>query len=212
MALDPRANNFDLMYQQVKAPEEGVAIEKPIYIHLTGLPEPRELIQPSKLLVLVRRTAPNVSFHCVSFGDNGFELLVLREWSLLDFSIYLDISSKVKFAWRIQRDMAEGGHSLESIKAGIEARKPDSDAYIDPQKQHAGAAIEVLPTQLIAGDSEGSWHTRTLASSSFMAQRLANSSEVVCQESVSEMDGEFDRSDELIYVERHPSNQSTNRW
>lgn len=29
-----------------------------------------------------------------------------------------------------QRDMAERGHSLESIKASIEARKPDFDAYI----------------------------------------------------------------------------------
>jgi phosphoribulokinase len=29
-----------------------------------------------------------------------------------------------------QRDMAERGHSLESIKASINARKPDFDAYI----------------------------------------------------------------------------------
>jgi hypothetical protein len=29
-----------------------------------------------------------------------------------------------------QRDMAERGHSLESIKASIRARKPDFDAYI----------------------------------------------------------------------------------
>ena len=79
----------------------------------------------------------------------------------MDFSIYLDISNEVKFAWKIQvkwstnsiprhfashfrmwtqsnnfvfqelqRNMAERGHSLESIKASIEARKPDFDAYI----------------------------------------------------------------------------------
>lgn len=30
----------------------------------------------------------------------------------------------------LQRDMAERGHSLESIKASIAARKPDFDAYI----------------------------------------------------------------------------------
>lgn len=30
----------------------------------------------------------------------------------------------------MQRDMTERGHSLESIKASIEARKPDFDAYI----------------------------------------------------------------------------------
>jgi hypothetical protein len=33
--------------------------------------------------------------------------------------------------WMIlQRDMAERGHSLESIKASIAARKPDFDAFI----------------------------------------------------------------------------------
>lgn len=66
-----------------------------------------------------------------------------RVRDLLDFKIYLDISDDVKFAWKIQRDMAERGHTLESIKASIEARKPDFDAYIDPQKQHADVVIQV---------------------------------------------------------------------
>lgn len=51
-ALDPRANNFDLMYEQVKAIKEGQAIEKPIYNHVTGLLDPPELIQPPKIFVI----------------------------------------------------------------------------------------------------------------------------------------------------------------
>jgi hypothetical protein len=66
-----------------------------------------------------------------------------------------DISDEIKFAWKIQRDMAERGHSLESIKASIEARKPDFDAYIDPQKKKADVIIEVLPTQLVPDEKEG---------------------------------------------------------
>lgn len=77
-----------------------------------------------------------------------------RVRDLCDFKIYLDISDDVKFAWKIQRDMAERGHTMESIKASIEARKPDFKAYIDPQKQYADAVIEVLPTQLIPNDTE----------------------------------------------------------
>ena len=69
-------------------------------------------------------------------------------------SIYLDISDEVKFAWKIQRDMAERGHSLESIQASIESRKPDFDAYIDPQKAKADVIVQVLPTQLIPDDEE----------------------------------------------------------
>ena len=44
------------------------------------------------------------------------------------------VGDEVKFAWKIQRDMAERAarHSLESIQASLEARKPDFDAYTDP--------------------------------------------------------------------------------
>ena len=77
-----------------------------------------------------------------------------RVRDLVDFKIYLDISDDIKFAWKIQRDMAERGHSLESIKKSIAARKPDFDAYIDPQKKDADIIIQVLPTQLVP-DTEG---------------------------------------------------------
>ncbi|KAG6501875.1 hypothetical protein ZIOFF_041759 [Zingiber officinale] len=172
---------------------------------------------------------------------NNFDLMYdSRVRDLLDFSIYLDISNEVKFAWKIQRDMAERGHSLESIKASIEARKPDFDAYIDPQKQYADAVIEVLPTQLIPDDNEGkvlrvrlimkegvkhfapvylfdegstiSWIPcgRKLTCSYpginfFYSPETYFSNEV----SMLEMDGKFDRLDELIYVESHLSNLST---
>ncbi|KAD4178554.1 hypothetical protein E3N88_27145 [Mikania micrantha] len=51
-ALDPRANDFDLMYEQVKALKDGVAVEKPIYNHVSGLLDPPELIKPPKILVI----------------------------------------------------------------------------------------------------------------------------------------------------------------
>ena len=66
-----------------------------------------------------------------------------RVADLLDFKIYLDISDDVKFAWKVQRDMKERGHSEESIRQSIESRKPDFDAYIDPQKEKADVVIQV---------------------------------------------------------------------
>ncbi|KAJ0235830.1 hypothetical protein HA466_0262700 [Hirschfeldia incana] len=137
-ALDPRANDFDLMYEQIKALKSGIAIEKPIYNHVTGLLDAPELRQSPKIVI-----------------EGLHPMFDERVRELLDFSIYLDISNEVKFAWKIQRDMAERGHSLESIKASIKARKPDFDAFIDPQKQYADAVIEVLPMQLIPDDNEG---------------------------------------------------------
>ncbi|KAJ8448454.1 hypothetical protein Cgig2_022082 [Carnegiea gigantea] len=223
-ALDPRANNFDLMYEQVKALKEGKAVEKPIYNHVTGLLDPPELIQPPKILVI----------------EGLHPMYDSRVRDLLDFSIYLDISNEVKFAWKIQRDMAERGHSLESIKASIEARKPDFDAYIDPQKQYADTVIEVLPTQLIPEDNEGKVlrvkliqkEGLTYFNPVYLFDEGSTITWIPCGRKLTcsypgikffygpdtyfgnevtllEMDGQFDRLDELIYVESHLSNLST---
>ncbi|CAN6276794.1 unnamed protein product, partial [Urochloa humidicola] len=223
-ALDPRANDFDLMYEQVRALKEGRAVDKPVYNHVTGRLDPPERVAPPRILVI----------------EGLHPMYDERVRDLLDFSIYLDISDEVKFAWKIQRDMAERGHSLETIKASIEARKPDFDAYIDPQKQYADAVIEVLPTQLIPDDDtgkvlrvrlimkegvkhfapvylfdEGSTITwipcgRKL-SCSYPGIRFAYGFGTYFGHEVSvlEMDGQFDKLDELIYVESHLSNLST---
>lgn len=51
-ALDPKANDFDLMYEQVKAIKDGKSVQKPIYNHVTGLLDAPELIKPPKILVI----------------------------------------------------------------------------------------------------------------------------------------------------------------
>ena len=138
-ALDEKAQNFDLMYEQVKALREGKAVDKPIYNHVSGLLDPPEKIESPKILVIE-------GLH--PFYDK-------RVQDLLDLKIYLDISDEIKFAWKVQRDMAERGHSLESIQASIESRKPDFDKFVDPQKKDADIVIQVLPTQLIPDEKEG---------------------------------------------------------
>ena len=74
--------------------------------------------------------------------DGSLSRLAQR-WSLPCSHSFPLCTDEVKFAWKIQRDMAERGHSLKAIQASIEARKPDFDAYIDPQKKKADAIIEV---------------------------------------------------------------------
>merc|ERR1712127_18235 len=163
-----------------------------------------------------------------------------RVREMFDFKIYLDISDDVKFAWKIQRDMAERGHSLESIKASIEARKPDFDAFVDPQKKFADVVIQVLPTQLIPDDNEGKilrvrmimkegvkfFDTPYLFDEGSTISWIPCGRKLTCsypgikffygpdtfygqEVSVLEMDGQFDKLEELIYVESHLSNTST---
>src|SRR5579883_3384829 len=222
-ALDPRANNFDLMYEQIKALKHGETINKPIYNHETGLIDPPERIEPNHIIVI----------------EGLHPLYDERVRSLLDFSVYLDISDEVKIAWKIQRDMSERGHTYEDVLAAINARRPDFKAYIDPQKEFADVVIQVLPTQLIKDDKErkvlrvqmiqrdgvegfepaylfdeGStidWIPcgRKLTCS-YPGIRMHYGPDVYYGHSVSvlEVVGQFDKLEEVIYIEQHLSQTS----
>jgi len=137
-ALDLAENNFDLMYEQIAALKAGKSVEKPIYNHVNGTLDTPETIQPTPIVII----------------EGLHPMADERVRNLLDFSLYLDISDEVKLNWKVQRDMEERGHSLESILASIEARKPDFDAFIAPQKEFADLAIEVLPTSLDPEDKK----------------------------------------------------------
>jgi len=161
-----------------------------------------------------------------------------RVRDLLDFSLYLDISDEVKLNWKIQRDMEERGHSLESILASIEARKPDFDAYIAPQKEFSDLTIEVLPTALDPDDKktlrvrciqkkgvsdfspcflfdEGSKISWTPPNTKLSAPKpgvkLAYGPESYFGNDVEvlEMDGTFDNIQQLAYIESQLTNAST---
>jgi phosphoribulokinase len=222
-ALDPRANNFDLMYEQAKALKSGQSIMKPIYNHETGLLDPPENVDPNRIVVL----------------EGLHPLFDERVRGLLDFSVYLDISDEVKIAWKIQRDMAERGHTYEDVLASINSRKPDFEAFIDPQKQYADVVLQVLPTNLIKDDTErkvlrvqmiqrdgvegfepaylfdeGStidWVPcgRKLTCS-YPGIKMHYGPDAYYGNSVSmlEVDGQFDNLDEMMYIESHLSKTS----
>jgi phosphoribulokinase len=221
-ALDPLENNFDLMYEQVKALKNGETISKPIYNHVNGTLDTPETVEPTPIIIF----------------EGLHPMHDPRVVELLDFSLYLDISPDVKLNWKIQRDMEERGHSLESILASIEARKPDFDAYIDPQKTKADLIVEVLPTELDPEDKktlrvrciqkegvenfnpcylfdQGSTISWTPAPSKLSSPppgiKLAYYPENYfgSDASVFEMDGTFSNIQELVYVESALSNTNT---
>jgi len=221
-ALDPEENNFDLMYEQVKALKNGETIKKPIYNHVNGTLDTPETVEPTPIIIF----------------EGLHPMHDERVRDLLDFTLYLDISDDVKLNWKIQRDMEERGHSLESIMASIEARKPDFDAYIDPQKKLADLIVEVLPTELDKEDKktlrvrciqkegvenfspcylfdEGSTIHWTPAASKLSSPepgiKLAYYPEDYfgSPTTVLEMDGTFDNIQELVYVESALSNTKT---
>ncbi|MEC4804158.1 MAG: phosphoribulokinase [Jaaginema sp. PMC 1079.18] len=225
-ALNPKANNFDLMYEQVKALKEGNAIDKPIYNHETGELDPPERIEPNKVIVI----------------EGLHPLYDERVRELIDFSVYLDISEEVKINWKIQRDMAERGHTYEDVLASIRARKPDFTAYIEPQKGYADVVIEVLPTQLIDDKESKYLRVRLIQKEgkpTFETAYLFDEGSTIdwrpcgrkltCsypgikmyygpdnymghEASILEVDGQFDNLEEVIYIESHLSKTSTKHY
>ena len=223
-ALNPKANNFDLMYEQIKALKNGQAIDKPIYNHETGEIDPPERVEPNKIVVI----------------EGLHPLYDERVRSLVDFGVYLDISDEVKINWKIQRDMAERGHTYEDVLASINSRKPDFTAYIEPQKEFADVVIQILPTQLLKDDKESKILRVRLVQKDgiegFEPAYLFDEGSTIdwrpCGRkltcaypgiklyygpdsyfghdvSVIEVDGQFDNLEEMIYIESHLSNTST---
>ncbi|MBD1920869.1 phosphoribulokinase [Microcoleus sp. FACHB-831] len=223
-ALNPKANNFDLMYEQMKALKSGQAIDKPIYNHETGMIDPPERVEPNHIIVI----------------EGLHPLYDERVRSLLDFSVYLDISDEVKIAWKIQRDMAERGHTYEDVLAAINSRRPDFSAYIDPQKEFADVVIQVLPTNLIKDDQERKvlrvqmiqregvegFEPAYLFDEGSTINWTPCGRKLTCsypgikmyygpdayyghEVSILEVDGQFDNLEEVIYIESHLSKTST---
>jgi len=221
-ALDLKENNFDLMYEQMSALKSGKTVSKPIYNHVNGTLDTPETIEPTPIIII----------------EGLHPMADERVRDLLDFSLYLDISDEVKLNWKIQRDMEERGHSLESILASIEARKPDFSAYIAPQREHADLIIEVLPTQLDPEDKktlrvrciqregvtdfnpcyifdEGSTISWTPPANKLASPapgiKLASGPDSYFGKPVQvvEMDGSFSNLQELVYVESALKNTNT---
>lgn len=131
-ALNLKEQNFDLMAEHLGALKRGETIQKPIYNHVNGTLDTPETVVPTPIIII----------------EGLHPLADSRVRDLLDFTIYLDISDDIKFAWKIQRDMAERGWTLEQVQADIEKRKPDFAEFVAPQMQFSDVVISVLPSEI----------------------------------------------------------------
>eukprot|EP00435_Cladocopium_sp_Y103_P024473 s2862_g6.t1 len=133
-ALDARENDFDLMGVQMEALKTGKAVYKPIYNHDTGNKEGRSAEESP---VFVGKPKVRTGLHPI-YDE--------KARSQLDLAIYIDIVNDVKFAWKVQRDVAERGWTEEQVREDIEKRLPDFSKYVDPQKADADVILRYEPS------------------------------------------------------------------
>ena len=127
--LNPRANDFATMEEQVWALKRGEAVQKPVYDHSDGTFKEPEWLEPNEVVIVQ--------------GLHPFLVPGVRE--AFDLKVWLDPDPELRLAWKLQRDVAKRGYNEGQVQAEIEARRPDAEKYINPQRQHADLIVRFYP-------------------------------------------------------------------
>ncbi len=129
-ALDPAANNIDLMQEHIWALRGGESVVKPVYDHGTGKFGEAEEVRP-RPIVVIRGLFP-------LFND------VLRQ--AFDVRVWLDPDPQLKRHWKIKRDVSQRGYGVEEVERQIEERREDVRRYIEPQRSYADLVVRFAPS------------------------------------------------------------------
>ena len=130
-ALDPRANNFAAMEEDLWQLAHGNAVSKPVYDHTDGTFTAPETIEPREIVIV----------------QGLFPLYTRALRALFDVTVWLDPQQDLKVAWKVQRDTSQRGYSEAEVRAEIAKRQPDIDAHIAPQEQWADLVVRFARPQ-----------------------------------------------------------------
>ncbi|WP_322923928.1 hypothetical protein [Paenibacillus campi] len=123
--LNPKANYLHRQSDDIMALKRGESIERVEYDHDTGgFTRPRKV--KSKDYVIVS-------------GLHPFYLPKMRK--TLDIKIYLETEEDLRRHWKVLRDTAKRGYTIQKVLDQINDRMPDAQKYIWPQRQFADLVI-----------------------------------------------------------------------
>jgi phosphoribulokinase len=124
-ALDPRANDLDLMADHVSRLRRGETIAKPTYDHSTGTFGPTETVSPREIVV-IRGLLP---------------LFTAELNAAFDVRIWLDPQEELKWSWKVKRDCAQRGYSVPEVIRQLMDRRDDQLAFNAPQQKNADLIV-----------------------------------------------------------------------
>jgi phosphoribulokinase len=123
--LDPAANHLDIVAQHLGLLALGESVLKPVYDHSTGEIGPAVLVEPRDV-VIVEGLLP--------FQGRG-----LRDH--FDVKVYLDPEEELRHRWKIQRDCAARGYSIEEVVSELRRREGDAARFVRPQRAFADLVV-----------------------------------------------------------------------
>jgi uridine kinase len=127
--LNPTANDLEGFCNDLIALSDGRHVHTRHYNHQTG-----KMSKPFKL---------ESNDFIIASGLHTLYLPLLRD--CLDLKVYLDIDEGLRKHFKMQRDIAQRGHTFEHVMSVFERREPDSIRFIRPQAAHADLILKLLP-------------------------------------------------------------------
>ncbi|HEX5149463.1 MAG TPA: phosphoribulokinase [Candidatus Limnocylindrales bacterium] len=136
-ALNPAANDLELMAEHVRRLRHGETIRKPTYDHSTGSLGPAETVAPRDIIVI----------------RGLFPLFTADLREAFDVRIWLDPQEELKWSWKVRRDCAQRGYSVPEVIRQLMDRREDQLAYVAPQRAHADLVVrfEAPPGYFLPG-------------------------------------------------------------
>lgn len=131
--LNPKANYLYRQAEDLRQLRAGNSVNRVEYDHSTGKFTNWQKIKSKKYVVLC--------------GLHSLYLPQTRRY--LDLKIYMDADEALRRFWKIQRDTKERGYAKDKVITSIEARMPDAEKYIYPQKQYADLIIHYFDRGLM---------------------------------------------------------------
>lgn len=152
--LDLRANRLHQQHRDAVHFASGRPVLKTEYDHHSGTYSPDLWTDPEDVMIFQ--------------GLHTLSIEALRK--MFDLAVFLDPDEELRRAWKVERDGRERGYSPEQVLKSLEARQPDRDAYILPQREDAELVIRWKPVQ--PGVAAGALALEVQASNSFDFEEL----------------------------------------
>jgi phosphoribulokinase len=137
-ALHPDCNYLDIIQQHLSLLRTGQPILKPIYNHTSGSFDPPEYIKPTQFVVVE--------------GLLGYSTRGMRD--SYDVKVYLAPPEDLRTAWKVKRDTAKRGYTVEEVMEQMRKRESDSENFIRPQRQWADVIVSFYPPSEGSGQDD----------------------------------------------------------
>jgi phosphoribulokinase len=127
--LHPDCNYLDILELHLERAHFGQPMLKPVYDHSTGSLGPPQYLVPSEFVIVE--------------GLLGFHTETMRQF--YDVKVFLDPPEDLRRLWKIKRDTARRGYTVEQVLTEMEKRELDSQNFIRPQREFADLVVQFYP-------------------------------------------------------------------